>query len=173
MGLASGTRSPNQSENDVLFSLGTKERQSGPSWGPSSGNQCERADFIVDSGASTSAVPAYIGSKYPLQDDPHRKVYTSASGHEVTNQGIRTLKCSFQSGETEKLAFKVMPVQRALVSVSQSVLAGNRIVFDSEANGGSYIMNHRTGSCKRIYEKGGVFVLPCWIEEPDRSDFGR
>ena len=56
-------------------------------------------------------------------------------------------------------------VPKGVVSVSECVRAGNR-VFDSDC---SYIYNRHTGSYKKIYEKGGVFVLPMWIERGNAS----
>ena len=56
-----------------------------------------------------------------------------------------------------------------MVSVSECTRAGNRIVFDKDF---SYIHNAQNNTYKRIYEKGGVFVLPLWIERGE-SSFGR
>jgi hypothetical protein len=39
-------------------------------------------------------------------------------------------------------------------------------VFDKDF---SYIHNAQNNTYKRIYEKGGVFVLPLWIERGDSS----
>ena len=53
-------------------------------------------------------------------------------------------------------------VPKGMVSISGCVRVGNRVVFDSDY---SYIFNMQTGKYKRIYEKGGVFVLPMWTEK--------
>ena len=40
-----------------------------------------------------------------------------------------------------------------MVSVSECVRAGNRVVFDSEFG---YIFNYKTGTYRHIYEKGST-----------------
>jgi hypothetical protein len=57
-----------------------------------------------------------------------------------------------------------MDVRRPLAAVSQVVKAGHRVVFDSEENGGSYIENTGTGKRHKVYERGGIYVLPAWVE---------
>jgi hypothetical protein len=130
----------------------------------------ERVDLIVDSGASTSAIPSSAVPSINVETAPnsHLKVYTSASGHQVKEKGFQNLTCHFQDGDKQNLKFKVMSpdVPRGMVSVSECVRAGNRIVFDKDF---SYIHNAQNNTYKRIYEKGGVFVLPLWIERGDSS----
>ena len=128
----------------------------------------EKIDIIVDPGASTSAIPSSSIPSINIEPSPGNRVYTSASGHAVHERGIQNLTCNFQNGDKECLKFKVMnpDVPRGMVSVSECVRAGNRVVFDSEY---SYIFNTKSGTYKRIYEKGGVFVLPMWIEKGNSS----
>ena len=38
-----------------------------------------------------------------------------------------------------------------------------RVVFDSEAAGGSWIEQKTTGEKHKLYLRGGVFILPVWI----------
>ena len=143
---------------------------------PEAGNQfavCsttgyERIDIIVDSGASASAIPSSSIPNIDIEPSPGNRVYTSASGHAVHERGIQNLTCNFQNGDKESLKFKVMnpDVPRGMVSVSECVRAGNRVVFDSTY---SYIFNTKSGTYKRIYEKGGVFVLPMWVERGNSS----
>ena len=43
---------------------------------------------------------------------------------------------------------------------------GHRVIFDSEsAVGGRYIEPKKQGACKKMLGRGGVCVLPCWINE--------
>ena len=88
----------------------------------------ERADLIMDSGASTSTISSSIANGFDMQSHPG-KVYYSASGHQVVEKGTKVVKCAFQNGEREDLRFKIMSpdVRRGLVSVSECVKAGNKV----------------------------------------------
>ena len=66
----------------------------------SKGQACERADLIMDSGASTSTIPSSIANGFNMQQHPG-KVYYSASGHQVVEKGTKVVKCAFQNGERE------------------------------------------------------------------------
>ena len=133
----------------------------------SKGQVYERADLIMDSGASTSTIPSSIANGFDMQSHPG-KVYYSASGHQVVEKGTKVVKCAFQNGEREDLRFKIMSpdVRRGLVSVSECVKAGNKVVFDKDH---SYVYNYKNDSYKRIYLKDGVYVLPVWFESSDQN----
>jgi hypothetical protein len=156
---------PESAESEYIFSMsGVTSSDAGALFG------YERVDIIVDSGASTSAIPSSSVPSIAIDTIPgsNPKIYTSASGHVVKEKGTQNLICHFQNGDRENLKFKVMSpdVPRGMVSVSECVRAGNRIVFDKDC---SYIYNTHTNTYKRIYEKGGVFVLPMWIEKGNAS----
>ena len=128
----------------------------------------ERVDLIVDSGASTSAIPNSYAKCVPLERDSQGK-YLSASGHVIEAKGTKSPMCHFQNGESGKLKFKIMEpeVHRGMISVAECVRAGNKVVFDK---GDSYIYNHETKTYKRIYLHNGVYVLPIWFEKGNTSD---
>ena len=50
------------------------------------------------------------------------------------------------------------------------VAAGNRTVLQPENQGGSYIEDVRSKRRKRLFERNGVFVLPCWVVEGDSPE---
>ena len=133
----------------------------------SKGQVYERADLIMDSGASTSTIPSSIVNDFDMHSHPG-KIYYSASGHQVVEKGTKVVKCAFQNGEREDLRFKIMSpdVRRGLVSVSECVKAGNKVVFDKDH---SYVYNYKNDSYKRIYLKDGVYVLPVWFESSDQN----
>ena len=59
-----------------------------------------------------------------------------------------------------------MPIQAAdvlkiLASVFQMVKSGNRVVFDSEDDGGSYVTHKATGRRTKMKEENGSFVF--WL----------
>ena len=98
----------------------------------SKGQNYERADLIMDLGASTSTVPGSIPNGFNMQQHPG-KVYYSALGHQLLEKGTKVVKCAFQNGEREDLRFKIMgpDVRRGLASVRECAMAGNKVVFDN------------------------------------------
>ena len=74
----------------------------------------------------------------------------------------RTLK--FQNGDVQILKFSVMDsLLKPLVAACKVVAAGNRIVLQPESQDGSFIEDVRSKRRKRIFERNGVYVLPCWV----------
>ena len=58
-------------------------------------------------------------------------------------------------------------MSKPLLSVSNVLKKGYRVVFDAEESGGSYIEHKETGEWFRLYERNGVFVLPSWVVCPN------
>ena len=58
---------------------------------------------------------------------------------------------------------QVCEVNKALLSVSAAVKAGNRVVFDED---GSYIENRETGQITWLVEEGGMYALKMWVKSP-------
>ena len=54
-------------------------------------------------------------------------------------------------------------MNKALLSVSTAVKAGNRVVFDED---GSYIENRETGQITWLVEEGGMYALKMWVKAP-------
>ena len=137
----------------------------------SKGQAYERADLIMDPGASTSAIPSSIANGFNMQQHPG-KVYYSASGHQVVEKGTKVVKCAFQNGKREDLRLKIMSpdVRRGLASVSECAKAGNKVVFDRDH---SFVYNHKDDSYKIIYLKDGVrrvYVLLVWFENGGQNE---
>ena len=57
---------------------------------------------------------------------------------------------------------QVADVNRALLSVSKSVDAGNREVFDCDW---SYIEDRQTGERTTLTRQGGLYVLEAWVKQ--------
>ena len=128
-----------------------------------------RIDIIIDSGAYRSVIPPSIAPAVPLLEanmDQTRPGRT-AGGEELPVLGRKQLRCSFLCGQPKNMEFLVMGVTRPLGSVSQMVEKGCRIIFDAEDSGGSWLEHKPTGDRHRIFLRGGVFVLPAWIQVPD------
>ena len=58
---------------------------------------------------------------------------------------------------------QVCEVNQSLLSVSKAVAAGNRVVFDGEDVGGSYIQNKKTGEVTKLKAEGGMYTLKMWV----------
>ena len=61
---------------------------------------------------------------------------------------------------------QVADVNRALLSVSKSVDAGNRVVFDSDW---SHIGDRQTGERTTLMRQGGLYVLEAWVKQKPNS----
>ena len=126
----------------------------------------ERANLLIDSGASISACPIEKATgfeKLPPEGPDHFK---TANNGQVKNEGGVEIVAAFQNGDEKKIKFKVLGVKRMIAAVSKLVSNGHRVVFDSEAQGGSYIMNKRTGRTHKIFERNGVYEVPIWVKKP-------
>ena len=68
----------------------------------------------------------------------------------------------YTDGEGIKRGIKaqVCEVNKALLSVSKLVQAGNRVVFDPQ---GSYIEDTTTGEQMWLKEVGGMYTLKMWV----------
>ena len=63
----------------------------------------------------------------------------------------------------QNLKFSVVDkLHKPLVAACKVVAPGNRIELQPE-NQGSFIEDVRSKRRKRIFERNGVFVLPCWV----------
>ena len=54
-------------------------------------------------------------------------------------------------------------LHKRLVAACKVVAAGNRILLQPENQGGSFIEDVRSKRWNRIFERNGVYVLPCWL----------
>ena len=76
--------------------------------------------------------------------------YPSASCHAVYVKGLIAPICRFQNQIQGKVRFKV---------IDPLVKSGYRVAHGDV----SYIEKKSTGVKFRIYERGGVYVIPTWI----------
>lgn len=56
---------------------------------------------------------------------------------------------------------QVCEVNKALLSVSKMVRAGNRVVFEEE---GSYVEDRTSGERMYMNEVGGMYMLKLWVK---------
>ena len=65
---------------------------------------------------------------------------------------------------------QVAEVNKALLSVSKVVKAGNKVVFDEE---GSFIEDKKTGERMWMKEEAGMYMLKMWVRNPSFSRLGQ
>ena len=64
---------------------------------------------------------------------------------------------------------QVAAVTKPLGSVRAYVRAGNRVVFDDDGSGGSYIQNKVTGAKTCIEDRNGAYVFDLWIPRAEQE----
>ena len=74
--------------------------------------------------------------------------------------------CTEESEVEHNITMQVADVNRALMSVSRAVNAGNKVVFDE---GWSYIEDKRTGLRITIQRRGGLYALESWVRARDEG----
>ena len=90
--------------------------------------------------------------------------YIAANAEKIRELGFKTPTLKFQHGDVQNLKFSVVDkLHKPLVAACKVVAAGSRIVLQPEDQGGSFIEDMRSKRRKRIFERNGVFVLPCWV----------
>ena len=82
------------------------------------------------------------------------KHYRAANGSTIRNYGQRVVKGTSENGLALSLPIQVADVHKVLGSVREMVKAGNRIVFDEDANGKccSYLEHKKSGKRTNIYD---------------------
>ena len=61
-------------------------------------------------------------------------------------------------------------LSKALGAVSEMVANNCQVVFDSEANGGSYIWNRNRGEYYKMFPHNGIYTIPVWVRIPEDFD---
>ena len=104
----------------------------------------------MDSCASISVMPPGTCADYPIQKDASVGTrYTAAGGHGIYDQGRRTLMTQGVDGRKKAIRTRVADVVRPLISVFESCMPGNRVVFDIERDDSGHI----TRDNSHVYHK--------------------
>jgi hypothetical protein len=78
-------------------------------------------------------------------------------------------ECWFQSGMQGRVAFKVLnPLKKVIISVGQLRKAGYDVFLGEQP----YILQRSSGIYTKVYERGGVFVLPIWVKGIQKPEKG-
>ena len=90
--------------------------------------------------------------------------YIAANAEQIRKLGLKTPTLRFRNGDVQNLKFSVMEkLHKPLVAACKVAAAGNQIVMQPENQGGSFIEDVRSKRRKRIFERNGVYMLPCWV----------
>ena len=121
--------------------------------------------MTIDSGCAACALPLGVASVVGLQESNRApQEYIAANAEKIPELGFTTATLKFQNSDVQNLKFSVMDkLHKPLVAACKVVVAGNRIVLQPENQGGSFTEDVRSKRRKRIYERNGVYVLPCWL----------
>ena len=82
--------------------------------------------------------------------------YIAANGGKMPNLGEKHVKFQTKEGMNSSVVFQVTHTRKPLVSVSEIVHKGNKVVF---AAGRSYIENAKTGQQIELVEECGTYHM--------------
>jgi len=112
--------------------------------------------FILDSGASASVAPvSWLPPSVKRELHPADRVFTTAGGTRVKSQGLALIRVQPAGGPSFKGWFHVLPIGRALISVSQLINHGYQVTFGEE--GGQ--VHLPSGDFLGFESERGVFAL--------------
>jgi hypothetical protein len=131
----------------------------------SSSSEWEEIELAVDSGATETVVGEdMLTSVETVEGEAFKRgvEYEVASGTTIPNLGEKCFVAIAEEGQRRKMRAQVCAVNKALLSVSRMVQAGNRVVFEQN---GSYVEDLQSGEKMYMYEKGGMYMLKMWVEK--------
>ena len=99
-------------------------------------------DGFSSRGSGVELQPTLPGHDSTLQEGRSGVEYEVADGSKIPNLGQKEFLAWTDEGDRRRMKVQVTEVNKALLSVSRIVQAGNRVVFDEE---GSYIEDKTTG----------------------------
>ena len=124
----------------------------------------EEVEMAVDSGATETVVGEDMikGVETKQGEATRRGVqYEVASGELIPNLGEKSFVAYGEQGQVRAIKAQVCEVNKALLSVSRMVRAGNKVVFSGS---GSYVEDENTGERISLREQGGMYMLKPWIK---------
>ena len=126
----------------------------------------ELLELAVDSGANETVIGEEMLEGVETKEGPASRKgvkYEIANGLQIPNLGEKEFVGESEEGIKRALCVQVAEVNKALLSVSKVVKAGNTVVFDEE---GSFIEDKRTGQRMWMREDGGMYMLKMWVRNP-------
>ena len=126
----------------------------------------EYVDMAVDSGATETVVgEEMLASIDTVEGNASKRgvMYEVANGVRIPNVGEKRFQGTSEESVTRKITAQVCEVNKALLSVSKVVKAGNRVVFDDDDEG-SYIEDKQTGERMWMKKENGMYMLRLWVK---------
>ena len=129
----------------------------------------EELDLAVDSGATETVVNGDMLENTPTEPGLASKrgvQYEVANGVLIQNEGEKKFEAVMENGLKRNMKAQVCDVNKALLSVSRMMDAGNRVVFET-VNGQKqgYIEDQGTGERMNMRYEGGMFMLKVWVQK--------
>ena len=122
--------------------------------------------MVVNSGAAETMCPTSMATNIATVPGIKLKAgvrYTCAGGKKLPNLGEKRCMLGTDDSSTIRgLTMQVANVQKALLSVSKAVDAGNRVVFDEQW---SFIEDKRTGERTTLQRQGNLYTLESWVKQ--------
>ena len=115
--------------------------------------------MYVDSGATETVMSEDMLRSIALREGMAMKqgvTYEVANGIRIANLGEKRFEGVTEDGGVKNITAQVCSVNKALLSVSKAVKAGNRVVFDDS---GSFIENKESGERIWLKQQGGIYTL--------------
>ena len=129
-------------------------------------------DVGIDSCAAASVIPRGL-LQLPVRRDGRGSTYYTATKEPISDEGLQVVEGrAHGDGPTLVGRFRVAPVSRTLMSLSQMVEQGIKVVFDSTAGkDSSHMVIKKCGVKIPLVKKNKVYVLPWHVI--GTSDFSR
>ena len=124
----------------------------------------EEIELAVDSGATETVIGEEALKSVKLLEGSAFKrgvQYEVANGIRIQNLGEKKFTGWTSEGLGREITAQVCEVNKALLSVSKIVAAGNRVVFDPE---GSYIEDMNSGEKVWMKSQGGMYMIKMWVQ---------
>ena len=126
--------------------------------------------MYVDSGATETVIADQMLTMLELKENAQSRrgvEYEVANGGKIPNMGEKQFLGHTEDGVARSITAQVCEVNKALLSVSKVVRAGNRVVFDED---GSYIEDKTTGERLWLVEEGGMYALKMWVRSDGKHE---
>ena len=128
----------------------------------------EELELAVDSGASETVIGEEMVKAVTAKNVKPDLKYEVADGSQIPHLGEKEFEAYTEAGLWRNMTAQVTEVNKALLSVSRMVKAGNRVVFDSD---GSYIEHKSSGEWTPLEETRGIYKVKMWIPKDQESLF--
>ena len=131
----------------------------------------EELEFLVDSGASATVVGKDQVKAVKASDPDPNRWYKMADGNIIQNQGEKLFRAATEDYRSLQIRTQVADVDKALLSVSQIVDRGGKVVFSPEE---SYIETRIGGGEIRrdhLEFRGGLYVMRLWVPRNQETPF--